>query len=81
MRYLGIDYGTKRTGVAISDPDARMAVVKETIEAAFISHDKTLTTEKILNTVKETKSISVTLKEQIDALKKVFEKHDFKAAN
>jgi len=57
------------------------AVVKETIEAAFISHDKTLTTEKILNTVKETKSISVTLKEQIDALKKVFEKHDFKAAN
>lgn len=57
------------------------AVVKETIEAAFISHDKTLTTEKILDTVKETKSISVTLKEQIDALKKIFEKHDFKAAN
>lgn len=32
MRYLGIDYGTKRTGVAISDPDGRIAVVKETIE-------------------------------------------------
>ena len=57
------------------------AVVKETIEAAFILNDKTVTTEKILNTIKATKSISVTLKDQIDALKKVFEKHDFKAAN
>lgn len=33
MKYLGIDYGTKRTGVAVSDEDGRMAVVKETIEA------------------------------------------------
>lgn len=33
MRYLGIDYGTKRTGVAISDGDGRLAVVKETIRA------------------------------------------------
>lgn len=33
MKYLGIDYGTKRTGVAISDGDARVSVVKETIEA------------------------------------------------
>jgi len=57
------------------------AVVKETIEAAFILHDKTVTTEKILNTVKQTKSISVTLKEQIDALKKIFEKYNFKSAN
>lgn len=32
MRYLGIDYGTKRTGVAISDPQGHMAVVKETIQ-------------------------------------------------
>lgn len=33
MKYLGIDYGTKRTGVAVSDENGRMAVVKETIEA------------------------------------------------
>lgn len=33
MRYLGIDYGTKRTGVAISDADGRIAVLKETIES------------------------------------------------
>ncbi len=33
MRYIGIDFGTKRTGVAISGEDGRVAVVKETIEA------------------------------------------------
>lgn len=32
MKYLGLDFGTKRTGVAVSDNDGRMAVVKETIE-------------------------------------------------
>lgn len=33
MRYLGVDYGRKRTGVAISDAEGRVAVVKETIDA------------------------------------------------
>lgn len=33
MKYLGIDFGTKRTGVAISDAGGKIAVVKETIEA------------------------------------------------
>lgn len=33
MKYLGIDYGTKRTGVAISDDHGRIAVIKETISA------------------------------------------------
>jgi len=32
MKYLGIDYGARRTGVAIS-PDGRVAVVKEVIHA------------------------------------------------
>lgn len=32
MKYLGVDYGTKRTGLAIS-PDGRMAVLKETIHS------------------------------------------------
>lgn len=57
------------------------AVVKETIEAAFFSTDKTITTEKILETIKITKPISVTLKKDIDALQKKFEEFDFKAAN
>ncbi len=32
-KYLGVDYGTKRTGLAVSDGDGRLAVVKETIRA------------------------------------------------
>ncbi len=57
------------------------AVVKETIEAAFVSDDKTVTTEKLLEAIRETKSISVTLKDKIEDLKVIFKKFDFKAAN
>ncbi len=57
------------------------AVVKETIEAAFFSADKTITTEKLLETIAITKPISVTLKKEIDALQKKFQECDFKAAN
>lgn len=31
MRYLGIDYGTKRIGIALSDPEGRVAFPKKTI--------------------------------------------------
>jgi AAA+ superfamily predicted ATPase len=57
------------------------AVVKETIEAAFVSDDKTVTTKKLLATIEETKSISVTLKDKIEDLEEIFKKFDFKAAN
>jgi len=43
-------------------------VVKETIEAAFFSDDKTIATEKLLETIAITKPISVTLKKEIDPL-------------
>ncbi len=33
MRILGLDYGTKRVGVAVCDPDERMALGIKTIEA------------------------------------------------
>jgi putative holliday junction resolvase len=45
MRYLGIDYGTKRTGVAISDSEGKVAVVKETIEAEGLN--------KVIDRIKE----------------------------
>ncbi len=57
------------------------AVVKETIETAFFSDDKKVTTEKLLDTVKVTKSISVSLKDDIELLKEKFKKYDFKLAN
>lgn len=33
MRFLGIDYGTKRIGVAISDDDGRLAFPKEIVSS------------------------------------------------
>jgi SpoVK/Ycf46/Vps4 family AAA+-type ATPase len=57
------------------------AVVKETVEAAFISSDRTVTTEKLLNTINITKSISKTLQDKIKELKEKYEKYDFKNAN
>ncbi len=33
MKYLGIDYGTKRIGVAVSDPDGRVAFPHAVVEA------------------------------------------------
>ena len=56
------------------------SVVKETIEKAFVSDDKRVTTERLLDIIKATKSISVTLKEKIDELKKVHDKFDMKLA-
>ncbi|MDO9633097.1 MAG: Holliday junction resolvase RuvX [Humidesulfovibrio sp.] len=32
MRTLGIDFGTKRVGLAITDPDGRMAFARKSIE-------------------------------------------------
>ena len=33
MKYLGIDYGAKRIGIALSDPDGRMAFPRVVIDA------------------------------------------------
>lgn len=57
------------------------AVVKETIETAFISDDRTVTTAKILETIKITKSISETLKDKVKDLKTEHDKYNFKPAN
>ncbi|MDR3170409.1 MAG: AAA family ATPase [Treponema sp.] len=57
------------------------AIVKETVETAFISDDRTVTTDKLLETIKNTKSISVTLADDIKKLKEEYEKYNFKKAN
>lgn len=55
MRYLGIDFGTKRTGVAISDEQGKVAVVKETIRAAsqmqVIERIKKIVNDEVIDTV------------------------------
>lgn len=57
------------------------AVVKETIENAFIEGKQSITTEDLLATVKDTKSISSTLKDKIKEIETTIEKIDIKPAS
>ena len=57
------------------------AVIKDTIEKAFINKAKIITTEEISSEIKETKPMSISLKEKIDELSKALEKIDVKKAS
>ena len=59
------------------------SVVKEAVEIAFCETDGKgeLTTENLLSVIENTKSISDTLKEKIESLRKEYEKYNFKKAN
>ena len=57
------------------------AVVKDTIEMAFIDGKDTITTEDLIKSVKDTKSISNTLKDKIAEIKSTIEKIDIKPAS
>ena len=55
--------------------------MKDTIERAFIDGNSMITTENLIATVKDTKSISSTLKEKIDTIKQTVQKIDIKPAS
>ncbi|WP_101909256.1 AAA family ATPase [Marasmitruncus massiliensis] len=57
------------------------AVVKDTIELAFIDGRTTLTTANLIKSIKDTKSISSTLKEKISQIKETISKIDIKPAS
>ena len=57
------------------------AVVKDTIEAAFIDGKEKITTDDLIKSVKDTKSISNTLKDKIKQIKETIEKIDIKPAS
>ncbi|MBP3922631.1 MAG: AAA family ATPase [Ruminiclostridium sp.] len=57
------------------------AVVKDTIERAFIDGKITITTEDLIESVRDTKSISSTLKDKISMIKATIEKIDIKPAS
>lgn len=57
------------------------SVVKEAIEEAFCDGKREVNTNHVLEIINKTKSISKTLKEKIDELKKVLEKYDMKPAS
>lgn len=57
------------------------AVVKDTIEMAFIDGRDRITTSDLIKSVKDTKSISKTLKDKITEIKSTIEKIDIKPAS
>ena len=57
------------------------AVVKDTIERTFIDGRTVITTEDLLRSIKDTKSISCTLKDKIASIQKTVEKIDIKPAS
>ena len=57
------------------------AVVRETIETAFIEGRRAITTRDLQTSVRNTKSISSTLKEKIEQINKTIEKIDIKPAS
>lgn len=57
------------------------AVVKETIESAFIDNRLELTTEDLITAIKRTKSISLTLKDKIAQIKETISRIDIAPAS
>nr|WP_281367796.1 AAA family ATPase [Saccharibacillus deserti] len=57
------------------------AVVKETIENAFIENKPKITTEDLVKVLKETKSISVSLKDKIVEMRASMKRMDISAAS
>lgn len=57
------------------------AVVKDTIEKAFIDGKAVITTEELCSTMKDTKSISCTLKDKIQLIRDTVSKMDIKSAS
>ncbi len=60
MKYIGIDYGKKRVGIAVSDEGGQFAIPKE-----VVSNDKELV-GRIASLVKETKAETVIVGESKD---------------
>ncbi|EOT2984793.1 AAA family ATPase [Clostridium perfringens] len=56
-------------------------VVKDTIENAFINGEEKITTEDLIEVIKETKSISNTLKDKINQIKETISRIDIKNAS
>ena len=57
------------------------AVVKDCIEMAFIEGKELVTTDDLLTIVKDTKSISSTLKKKMDAIRETLKNIDIKPAS
>lgn len=57
------------------------AIIKDTIEKSFINNNQDISTEDILNEIKMTKPMAISLKDKIENLRKTLEKLDVKNAS
>jgi ATP-dependent 26S proteasome regulatory subunit len=57
------------------------AVVKDVVEKAFIENRNIITTDDLLEVIKQTKSLSQSLKDKVDEMKKAIDKFDLRPAN
>ena len=57
------------------------SVVKDSIESAFVAGKETVSTEDILASIRQTPSLSETMKEPIEQMKKICEQNKFKNAS
>jgi putative holliday junction resolvase len=64
MAFLGIDYGSKRVGVSVSDPEGKMAFPNSVIMNDFPDHQ--ILIEKIIQIAKEKESKTIILGESKD---------------
>ncbi len=59
MRILGIDYGTKRIGIAVSDPDAQFALPHSVIQNSISTHESVLEEISAVAKVNEVQTIVI----------------------
>ena len=66
MRIIGIDYGTKRIGIAVSDPDAQFALPHSVIQNSNAIAKKPFILEEIAKIALENKTSTVVIGESRD---------------
>lgn len=57
------------------------SVVKDSIEMVFVTGKSKVTTQDILDSIKQTHSLSEIMKEPIEQMKKLYEQNKFKSAS
>ncbi len=65
-RILGIDYGTKRIGIAVSDPDAQFAIPHSVIQNSTAESKKKFIVDEILKIALEKETTTIVMGESRD---------------
>ena len=66
MRIIGIDYGTKRIGIAVSDPDAQFALPHSVIQNSTAGSKKSFILDEISKVALENETSTIVMGESRD---------------